>query len=137
MDLQPLRATVERIVGLVQEGHEGALEALRGHLTAWYPSQLVQAVTDGPVLFGVLALIWLRPRVPGIIDAWFLITYGVLRILSEALRQPDAGVPLWLGLSRGQALSTIMVAGGLLLLVLRARRDEPKLGGLLPSRRGR
>ena len=45
-------------------------------------------------------------------------------------RQPDAGVRVILGLSRGQLLSVIIVAVGLVALFMCRRRDVPLIGGL-------
>ena len=99
------------------------------------PSQLLQAITDGPLLIAVLALIWLRPRKPGVVGAWFLISYGLMRIATEVVRQPDAGVKALLtplgDLSRGQVLSVLMVLSGIVGLVIVARRDAEPMGGLL------
>ncbi len=61
---------------------------------------------------------------------WFLIAYGVLRILTEVFRQPDAGVGLILGLSRGQQLSVLIIAVGVVALFICPRRDVPLVGGL-------
>lgn len=78
----------------------------------------------------LLALIWLRPRKPGVLGSWYLIIYGVLRIATEFLRQPDPGVPMLGGLSRGQVLSVLMVVLGAVLLWICARRRVEPLPGL-------
>ncbi len=119
------------LVEAMQAGNQEVIEVVRPLLTAYYPSQLLQALTDGPILLAVLALIWLKPRKPGIIAAWFLIAYGVLRIATEFFRAPDEGIGLVLGLSRGQWLSTVMVIAGALLLAVSARRTAPRYGGLV------
>jgi prolipoprotein diacylglyceryltransferase len=66
-----------------------------------------------------------------VVGSRFLIAYALLRIASETLRQPDAGVALWLGLSRGQALSVVMALAGVVGLIVTSRRDVPHLGGLV------
>jgi len=103
-----------------------------GELTAYYPSQIFQAITDGPVLLLVLGLVWLKPRKPGVIGAWFLMGYGALRISTEVFRQADEGVELILGLQRGQLLSALMILVGAVGLGLVVRRKEEPLGGLRP-----
>ena len=123
-----VRETTERLIEAVQAGNTTVVEAIRPMLTAYYPSQLFQALSDGPVLFGILALVWLRPRKPGVIAGTFLLAYGVLRIITELFRQPDAA--LVLGLSRGQALSSLMVITGLIMIIVCQRRHVPRLGGL-------
>jgi phosphatidylglycerol:prolipoprotein diacylglycerol transferase len=96
------------VVSAAQAGNEQVIATLKPLLTAYYPSQIFQAITDGPILMGVLALLWLRPRKPGVIGSWFLIAYGVLRVVTELFRQPDEGVALTFGLlSRGQTLSAL------------------------------
>jgi phosphatidylglycerol:prolipoprotein diacylglycerol transferase len=121
----------QNVIDAAKAGNEQVIEVLRPMLTAYYPSQVLQSLTDGLLVAVVLALIWLKPRKPGVIGAWYLIVYGVLRIATEVLRQPDEGVSLLFGLSRGQVLSVIMVAAGIALLLVCARRNVPRLGGLL------
>lgn len=124
-----ISVATNRLVSAVQDGNEVIATFLQPMLTAYYPSQLFQAITDGPILGGLLAIIWLRPRKPGVIGACFLLFYGILRIASEVFRQPDEGVALLLGLSRGQVLSILMILVPLIGLPIVMRRDVEKLGG--------
>jgi phosphatidylglycerol:prolipoprotein diacylglycerol transferase len=117
------------LIRLMDRGNEAVIDAVQPLLTAYYPSQLVQALTDGPLLFAVLVIVWLRPRKPGVLGSWFLVAYGVLRISSEFVRQPDEGVALLMGLSRGQVLSVLMVLAGIVALVITSRRDARRMGG--------
>lgn len=113
-------------------GKETIINLIQPHLTAYYPSQLIQALTDGPILFCLLALIWLRPRTPGVIGGWFMLAYGLMRLITEYwFRQPDADVDLIIGLQRGQLLSIPMVIIGIGMLIYAARSTQPKVGGLL------
>ena len=111
--------------------------ALRGELapllTARWPSQIFQALSDGPVLLLLMVVIWLAPRKPGVIAGSFLIGYGVLRVLTEVFRMPDLGVDLTLGLSRGQLLSVFLVLAGVALLLVCLRIKGPRVGGLLST----
>ena len=123
------------VVRAVREGNSQVVETVQPLLTAFYPSQIVQAVTDGPILMAVLVLAWWGPRKPGVVGSWFLISYGVLRILTEFARQPDVGVaglatPLG-ELSRGQVLSVLMVLAGAVGLRLCAGREVEPIGGLV------
>jgi phosphatidylglycerol:prolipoprotein diacylglycerol transferase len=115
---------------LVERAGEFA-DRLKPLLSSRHPSQLYQAAAEGFVLSTILWLIWARPRKPGVIGAWFLIVYGVLRVLTEVWRLPDSqfadGRPF--GLSRGQWLSVVMVACGAAMLWRAVRRPGPKLGG--------
>lgn len=67
----------------------------------------------------------------GVVSAWFLITYGILRIATEFVRLPDAhlAVQRFAGLSRGQWLSAVMVIAGVAMLIWRTRSGGEKLGG--------
>lgn len=129
--LRLVHYTIDQLVDAAQAGNAAVLEAITPLLSAYYPSQLFQAISDGPVLATILVLIWLRPRKPGVIGGSFLVAYGILRIITEMFRQPDAA--LVLGLSRGQALSCLMVIAGIVMITLCARREVSAMGGLLRS----
>ena len=126
-----IRNILHQLVLKVQDGSQPVMDAMRGHLTAYYPSQLFQALADGLMVMLVLAFIWLKPRKPGIVGAWYLISYGALRILTEAFRQHDVGVePLFGIITRGQQLSILMIVSGIVGLLIVMRRDVERLGGL-------
>ncbi|UCD75496.1 MAG: prolipoprotein diacylglyceryl transferase [Phycisphaerales bacterium] len=140
--LEPLRSAIAgdnsfltRVVEAARDAadpaHNQVVELLRPLLTAYYPSQIFQCLTDGLLVAVILLLIWLKPRKPGVIGCWYLIIYGLLRILSESFRQPDEGVALLAGLSRGQVLSVLMVAAGAVALRICVTRDVKPLGGFL------
>lgn len=115
----------------IQHGRHDLAAQLEPFLSARYPSQIFQGLTEGVVLFIVLWSIARKPRTPGVIGCWFLITYGILRISTEFIRLPDAqlAVQRILGLSRGQWLSVAMIIAGLIGLAVVLRRASPKLGG--------
>jgi phosphatidylglycerol:prolipoprotein diacylglycerol transferase len=137
--LEPLRTTIvsgndtfyQQIVTEAYAGNTTVTEAIAPVLTAWYPSQLFQAISDGPLLLGALILVWLVPRKPGVVSGWFLIVYGLLRVLTEVFRQPDEGVSIIFGLSRGQLLSTGMVCAGVVMIVVCAKMSATKYGGII------
>ncbi|HIC59601.1 MAG TPA: hypothetical protein EYO71_05960, partial [Rhodospirillales bacterium] len=110
-------------------GNNEAIQTVQPVLTAWYPSQLFQAFAEGPMLLAILVVLWWKPRKPGVISGWFLLVYGLMRICTEAYRQPDVGVELIVGLSRGQLLSVCMVVAGVAVVSICARRDAEKAGG--------
>lgn len=122
-------AGYRRVVEQLQTGSKATAhdiaEQLGPLLSSRYPSQLMQAATDGLILGGILWLIWWRPRRPGVIGAWFMLLYGVMRILTELVRLPDpqlAGMKAHSGLSMGQWLSVGMVAVGVTALVVLKKR---------------
>jgi len=100
-----------------------------------HPSQLYEGVGEGLVLGCVLALLYRRTRArpwrPGLYIVVFLLGYAVIRWSLETVRQPDAqfgpGGAVFLGMTMGQTLSTVMVIGGLLVLLWPrlARRKAP------------
>ncbi|MBY0309119.1 MAG: prolipoprotein diacylglyceryl transferase [Phycisphaerales bacterium] len=102
-------------------------------VSARHPSQLYAALLEG---LAVLAVVWIvaaRPRKPGVVGGWWLLSYGVARIIDEYWRLPDAqfaeGRPL--GLSRGQWFSTAMVAAGVVAVIVCSRKAAPKMMGWL------
>ena len=120
------------VVEAVQVGDQAVIAVVEPLLTAYYPSQIIQAIIAGPVILAILVLLWLRPRKPGVVGGTFFIAYGTLRILTELLRQPDEGVDLLFGmLSRGQVLSILMVIAGIAVVVFCQRRNVERIGGLL------
>lgn len=121
-----------RLISAVQRGSAGLARELEPLLSARHPSQLYQALAEGPILLATLWFAWRKSRTPGVVGAWFLMGYGVLRIVTEFWRLPDdqLAVARILGLSRGQWLSVLMVAAGAigLRLVTRRRSGAPARG---------
>jgi phosphatidylglycerol:prolipoprotein diacylglycerol transferase len=137
--LEPLRTTIvggnsfhQTIVDEMYAGNQAAVETVQPLLTAWYPSQLFQAIAEGPLLLFVFVLIWWKPKKAGILASTFLLLYGSTRIVTELYRQPDENVALVAGLSRGQLLSVAMVIAGVLMLYCVLKRDSNKYGGFGP-----
>lgn len=127
-------AAAYRVIDLLQNGGETGGKIAKGLeplLSARHPSQLYQAFFEGVVLTAVVWIVARKPRLPGIVGCWFLITYGALRVVAEFYRLPDTqfaeGRPL--GLSRGQWLSAAMVAGGALVLAWIVNKGGGKMGG--------
>ncbi len=132
---EPYLAGVERLIEAVQRGDKAIAGQLAPLISARHPSQLYQAAAEG---VGVGLALWFvarKPRVPGLVGSWFLIAYGVLRIVTELWRLPDAHLAVGriLGLSRGQWLSALMVVIGLFFLVKLSLSKEPKMGGWMRS----
>ncbi|TAL02685.1 MAG: prolipoprotein diacylglyceryl transferase [Rhodospirillaceae bacterium] len=82
-----------------------------------HPSQLYQAFFEGLVLLTVMHLLWRNPRIrhrPGTLTGCFCIGYGLLRMVGEMFREPDAFIGfLSGGTTMGQWLSLPMVLAGL------------------------
>ncbi len=125
------RAVFAAAVERVRAGDEQFTQQLGELLTSRHPSQLYQAFAEGLLVFVVLAIVSAKPRRAGTTSAAFLITYGIGRIATEFYRLPDVGVATTLGLSRGQLLSSVMIAGGVALLIFVRRANTPVMGGWL------
>lgn len=83
-----------------------------------HPSQLYQAVLEGPVLLVLLYLLHRRGVRPGVPFFAFFVGYGLFRFLVEFVRQPDPQLGfLWGGATMGQLLSLPMLLFGLVGLV--------------------
>jgi len=89
-----------------------------------HPSQLYEAVLEGPVLLLILLLLHRRQPKPGIPFFAFFLLYGAMRFTVEFFRQPDAHLGfLWGGATMGQLLSLPMIAIGLVGLYWAQRRE--------------
>jgi phosphatidylglycerol:prolipoprotein diacylglycerol transferase len=103
---------------------------------ARHPSQLYEAALEGVLLFLILQFLYHKTRIakemPGAIAGFFMIGYGLARILVENVREPDVGVAFIFGLTRGQLLSTLMflLAAWLVSKGLRYRADLKAKGKL-------
>ena len=97
---------------LVAAGYQhipSALAELGKVLPLRYPSQLFEAGLEGVVLFTLLWVIRTEMRAPvGMLTGVFMVAYAALRIVGEQFREPDVGIPLTWGLTRGQFLSLFM-----------------------------
>lgn len=133
--VDPAAPFPQSIVDACYSGNAAAVKALVPHLTPHWPNQFMQAITDGPMLLAILAVVWLKPRKPGVIAGWFLASYGVLRFGTEQLREPDHDVLRMGPLTLPMLLSLGMVIVGSILAFASSRRiDAPLLGGLRGTR---
>ncbi len=88
-----------------------------------HPSQLYEALGEGLLLVILLLALHRRllPRT-GTLTALFLLGYGIAREICEHFREPDKQIGFdWLGLTRGQLLTAVMLLAGALVLVQAAR----------------
>ncbi len=119
-----LESALIQIVQSIQNGNEAARVAIAPYLEARYPSQLIQALGEGLLTFLILFFLWRKPRRPGVIASSFVILYAIFRIAAEQVRMPDAQIGFqWLGLTRGQWLSVVMLLIGFGMLFMWGRRE--------------
>ena len=115
---------------MIQSGNLAVKEAIAPALDPRHPSQLYAAAGEGLLLFLVLAVVWYKPRKPGVVSAIFVILYSLIRISDEYFRMPDAHIGYDVfGLTRGQILSMAMFAIGVILLLIWGRRSALPLPG--------
>lgn len=87
-----------------------------------HPSQLYEALMEGPLLMALLVWIYQTTDRDGYLSAGFLMGYGVLRFVVEFYRAPDPHIGFELfGMTRGQEYSLIFIVVGLLLLPVSRR----------------
>jgi phosphatidylglycerol:prolipoprotein diacylglycerol transferase len=130
---QHIYETLEALIAAVQAHNAAVTEALAPILVPRYPSQLIQSVLEGLLVFLILCWIWRRPQKPAVVSAWFGVLYCSARIVGEQFRMPDAhlGFQLW-GLTRGQWLSIGLLAVAIVVLIWAYRRKIPRMGGWNP-----
>ncbi len=91
-----------------------------------HPSQLYEAALEGLFLLLYAQLRFWKSNVtqkhPGQLLGEYLLIYSIVRIIGEQFREPDIGIALFLGLSRGSLLSVIMAVVGLLIIVTSRKR---------------
>ena len=64
------------------------------------------------------------------VGALFVVLYAIMRIADEQFRMPDIDIGFqWLGLTRGQWLSVVMLGVGFLLMLIWGRRNSLPIGG--------
>ena len=90
-------------------------------LNVRHPSQLYEAFLEGFLLFIIGQILIRRKNLrSGYLSGIFLVLYGVVRIVCECFREPDAG--LILNMTRGQFFSLFIILFGAVLVKLRVTR---------------
>jgi len=121
----PADVTVPEVLAMIQRGQAEAARWVAGLLPPRHPSQIYAALTEGLAVFLLLAWVVRKPRAPGVVLGWCLIGYAIARFGNEFFRMPDSHLGLqWLGLTRGQWLTTLVFAAGAGVLAWRARADR-------------
>ncbi len=123
-NLQP-----DAVLPLLREGGPDASEleqVLRTVLPPRYPSQLIEALFEGVVLFVILWVMRTKLRLPrGVLTGAFFVLYALLRIAGEQFRQPE---DFNFGLPRGVFLSFFLIAIGAAFLIFALRRPIYETG---------
>ena len=94
-----------------------------------HPSQLYEAVLEGPVTFAILWALGRKQPPEGVIFWSFITLYGLFRFSVEFFREPDSQLGFLLaGMSMGQLLSFPMVIVGGTMIVRsygKGKRGKP------------
>ncbi len=93
-----------------------------------HPSQLYEAVSEGLVLFVILAILVRAGALqrPGLIIGTFALGYGIARSICELFREPDPQLGfLWGGMTMGMLLSLPLMLAGIAFIVA-ALKNEPR-----------
>ena len=61
---------------------------------------------------------------PGQLSGEFLIGYAIVRMICEIFREPDEGITLLFGLSRGTFYSIFLIVAGLILIAWARRKTS-------------
>jgi phosphatidylglycerol:prolipoprotein diacylglycerol transferase len=96
-----------------------------------HPSQLYEAILEGPVLFLILRWLYRKNYKSGVVFWGLVGFYGLLRFLVEFVRAPDQhiGFDVAETLTRGQLLSLPMLIIGLTMMVIRMRQPVEQAPG--------
>lgn len=123
-------AVIQKIIAATEQHNQAVLDALQPVLTARQPYQLYGALLEGLLLFVIVIIVWRKPRKPGVVGGIWLVSYAIVRILTETFRMPDAHIGYQLlGLTRGQWLSVAMLLGSIGILVYALKRKTLPIGG--------
>ncbi len=83
-----------------------------------HPSQLYEAFSEGILLFIILWSLRKTKFFDGFLLSLYLISYGLVRILIEFVREPDSQLGFILGpFTMGQILCAAMILGGTLIMM--------------------
>ncbi len=105
-------------------GYTGPFPMMIGGVSH-FPSPLLQALLEGPILLGILLSVSLwqqkNRNIPGLLSGFFLGTYGIMRIGTEFFRLPDAHIGYLWGtdwLTLGMLYSLPMIIGAVIICIL-------------------
>jgi phosphatidylglycerol:prolipoprotein diacylglycerol transferase len=97
----------------------------RGGSLPRHPSQIYEAILEGPVMYLVLWLLGRKDRPAGVIFWSFVALYGLFRFFVEFFREPDQQLGFIAGcFSMGQMLSFPMLLLGLGMIWWKYRKER-------------
>jgi phosphatidylglycerol---prolipoprotein diacylglyceryl transferase len=88
-----------------------------------HPSQLYESLAEGLLLFVIMWNLRKKPFKDGMMVAFFLLFYGMIRFIIEFFREPDTQLGFLLGyFTMGQILCTAMMAAAVVLMLYLNRK---------------
>ena len=97
-----------------------------------HPSQLYEAFFEGIFLFVILWNIRKKRPFDGYYLSLYLIGYGLVRLLIEAVREPDSHIGFFFNLvTMGQILCLCMILAGVVLFFVRKHAAGRRTGNML------
>lgn len=85
--------------------------------TLRYPSQLLEALLEGLVVFVIIIISSRVKLLTNALIGVYGVSYGLMRFVAEYWREPDPQLGLFGSLSMGQILSLIMIILGALVII--------------------
>ncbi len=101
-------------------------EVIVGYLLPRHPSQLYAATLEGLVMLIYTQIrFWKKEPLPrGQLTGEAAIIYGAFRVFNEFFREPDIGVSLFFGFSRGTIYSLLLMLVGIALVIFARSRNK-------------
>ncbi len=92
-----------------------------------HPTQLYESLGEGLLLFAILWYLRKKPFKDGMMVAFFLLFYGIIRFIIEFFRSPDPQVGFLLGyFTMGQILCSAMIVVAVLLMLYLNRKTAAR-----------
>jgi phosphatidylglycerol:prolipoprotein diacylglycerol transferase len=92
-----------------------------------HPSQLYESLAEGLLLFVIMWNLRKKPFKDGMMVAFFLLFYGMIRFIIEFFREPDTQLGFLLGyFTMGQILCTAMMAAAVVLMLYLNRKTPAR-----------
>ena len=93
-----------------------------------HPSQIYEAILEGVILFVLINYFALKKKLlfkTGYISGFFLVSYSILRMLSEIFREPDMHLGLFFNyFSLGTLLSLTTLIAGLVIIMFVKKNEQ-------------
>ena len=92
-----------------------------------HPSQLYESLAEGLLLFVIMWNLRKKPFKDGMMVAFFLLFYGMIRFIIEFFREPDTQLGFLLGyFTMGQILCTAMMVAAVVLMLYLNRKTAAR-----------